>query len=107
MRPGVRAAHDHFLTSTMLSFAPASLLFLLHLNGVASKPVDQTAAVNTTTCNGQTYTYEALAGFGKFPSDARDKFGDTIGGIGSSVALEKGSWKQKKGNSEAYEVLLL
>jgi hypothetical protein len=44
--------------------------------------------VNQTTCNGQTYTYEELAGYGFLPSDARDKFGDTIGGVSKVVALE-------------------
>lgn len=46
--------------------------------------------VNTTTCNGQTYSYLGLAGYGYTPSNSRDKFGDTAGGIGSSAAIE--SW---------------
>ncbi|KIW78121.1 hypothetical protein Z517_07954 [Fonsecaea pedrosoi CBS 271.37] len=54
------------------------------------------AAVNSTTCNGQTYVYEALAGYGFTPSDARDKFGDTAGGIGSSAAIDQRSWKVDK-----------
>lgn len=40
--------------------------------------------VNSTTCNGKSYSYNELAGYGVIPSDARDKFGDTIGGIGSA-----------------------
>lgn len=51
-----------------------------------------TSAVNTTTCNGRFYAYTELAGYGYVPGDARDRFGDTIGGIGSAVALEPGSW---------------
>ncbi|KIW88630.1 uncharacterized protein Z519_10676 [Cladophialophora bantiana CBS 173.52] len=51
------------------------------------------AAVNTTTCNGQTYVYQALAGYGFTPSDSRDKFGDTAGGIGSSAAIDQHSWR--------------
>jgi hypothetical protein len=58
---------------------------------------DPANAANTTNCNGKLYTYEALAGYGKLVSDARDKFGDTIGGIGSAIAFEKKSWKYKKG----------
>ncbi|USP73686.1 hypothetical protein yc1106_00960 [Curvularia clavata] len=58
------------------------------------------AAANVTTCNGKLYTYERLAGYGLIASDARDKFGDTIGGIGSAIAFEKKSWKYKK---ESYE----
>lgn len=48
-----------------------------------------TSVVNTTTCNGKTYVYNELAGYGAIPSNARDKFGDTIGGIGSSIAIDK------------------
>lgn len=54
-------------------------------------------APNVTTCNDKLYTYERLAGFGSVTSDARDKFGDTIGGIGSAIAFEKKSWKYKNG----------
>ncbi|OCT44111.1 3-phytase [Cladophialophora carrionii] len=59
-----------------------------------ASPLERAAkAVNTTTCNGQTYVYQALAGYGFTPSDARDKFGDTAGGIGSSAAIDQKSWK--------------
>jgi hypothetical protein len=37
------------------------------------------STVNTTTCNGKTYVYQELAGYGFIPSDATDKYGDTIG----------------------------
>lgn len=50
------------------------------------------AAVNTTTCNGQFYAYTQLAGYGALSGNARDKFGDTVGGIGSAIALQPGSW---------------
>jgi hypothetical protein len=39
-------------------------------------------------------------------SDARDKFGDTIGGIGSAIALDKKSWKRKQGSTEAYQGII-
>lgn len=54
-------------------------------------------SVNTTSCNGQIYTYKELAGYGKLASDARDKFGDTVGGIGSAIALDKKSIKYQNG----------
>lgn len=50
--------------------------------------------VNQTTCNGKTYTYQELAGFGFVPSDSRDKFGDTAGGFGSSIYVDKSQWKK-------------
>lgn len=46
-----------------------------------------TPSVNSTTCNGKTYVYNELAGYGFVPDNARDKLGDTIGGIGSSIAV--------------------
>jgi hypothetical protein len=86
----------------MLFPVSLGLLSLVQLRGVAAKPVDA-PAVNKTTCNGKTYVYESLAGWGLLASDSRDKFGDTIGGIGSSIALDKSSWKKKRGDKEAYE----
>ncbi|KAI1380489.1 esterase-like activity of phytase-domain-containing protein [Hypoxylon crocopeplum] len=52
------------------------------------------AVVNKTTCNGIEYQYEELAGYGYVISDAVDKFGDTLGGLGSSIHLERGAWKK-------------
>ncbi|KAI4908617.1 uncharacterized protein J4E92_010810 [Alternaria infectoria] len=87
----------------MLFIASLSVL-ALSVNQAFAGPVltrdDNAAAANVTTCNGKLYTYEELAGYGKLVSDARDKFGDTIGGIGSAIAFEKKSWKYKKGSYE-------
>lgn len=52
-----------------------------------------------TTCNGQTYTYNELAGYGYIPSRSRDKFGDTLGGFGSSIAIDQSSWKKTSSNT--------
>ena len=59
--------------------------------------VAKTAAhvVNQTDCAGTTYQYTGLAGYGYIASNARDKYGDTIGGIGSSIAIEQSSWRKK------------
>ncbi|KHN99057.1 outer membrane autotransporter [Metarhizium album ARSEF 1941] len=46
----------------------------------------------STTCAAKAYTYNQLAGYGLVPSDARDKFGDTIS-LGSSIAMASWSWK--------------
>ena len=48
--------------------------------------------VNQTTCDGKQFTYQELAGYGFVASDARDKFGDTLGGYGSSIAIDRKSW---------------
>ncbi|KAK4194065.1 esterase-like activity of phytase-domain-containing protein [Triangularia verruculosa] len=70
-----------------------SLGVLALFTGAAlSHPQSSPAHVFTTTCQGKTYTYNELAGFGSIPSDARDKFGDTIS-IGSSAAIT--NWKKR------------
>ncbi|KAL4870766.1 hypothetical protein BDV12DRAFT_194969 [Aspergillus spectabilis] len=52
------------------------------------------SVVNKTTCGGTNYAYTGLEGYGFVESNARDKYGDTLAGIGSSAALEKGSWRK-------------
>lgn len=53
--------------------------------------------MNQTECDNRSYTYQQLAGYGFVPSDARDKFGDTLGGFGSSIAIDRKTWKKNKG----------
>jgi hypothetical protein len=77
---------------TLLAVAALALSFSLPT--LAAPGVRRAAAVYTTTCNGMTYVYEELAGYGFLPSNARDKYGDTLGGIGSSIAMDKSSWKK-------------
>lgn len=47
--------------------------------------------VTSISCNGKSYSYDNLAGFGALKSDARDKYGDTIS-IGSSIAVK--NWRK-------------
>ncbi|KAI0503442.1 esterase-like activity of phytase-domain-containing protein [Xylaria bambusicola] len=54
----------------------------------------RTASVNSTTCNGAKYSYDELAGYGFVPSNAIDKLGDTLGGLGSSLHLDQGAWRK-------------
>jgi hypothetical protein len=55
--------------------------------------VPRVSGVNSTTCNGKDYVYEELAGYGFVVSDSVDKFGDTLGGIGSSIHMDS-NWKK-------------
>jgi hypothetical protein len=48
----------------------------------------------TKVFNGAKYTNHGLVGYGFMPSTELDKYRDTLGGIGSSVAIEQGSWKK-------------
>jgi hypothetical protein len=63
--------------------------------------VAQSAFVNQTTCNGKQYTYQELVDYGAISGDASDEFGDAIGGIGSSLVIDRSipvgeavKWKQ-------------
>lgn len=68
----------------MNSFSAFALL------AVTARAADH--VVNQTTCAGTTYKYTGLAGYGFLPSNATDKYGDTLGGIGSSIAIDQSSW---------------
>ncbi|KAL4779810.1 esterase-like activity of phytase-domain-containing protein [Aspergillus varians] len=57
------------------------------------------SVVNKTTCGGTTYAYTGLEGYGFIEFNARDKYGDTLAGLGSSATLEKGSWRKTGNNS--------
>ena len=61
---------------------------------LSSRASSATPVVNQTTCDGKTFTYQQLAGYGFVASDARDKFGDTLGGYGSAIALDRQAWKK-------------
>ncbi|KAL7621973.1 hypothetical protein AAE478_007474 [Parahypoxylon ruwenzoriense] len=56
--------------------------------------VSSPSVVNKTTCNGVKYEYEELAGYGYVVSDAVDKLGDTLGGLGSSIHLDRSAWRK-------------
>jgi len=90
----------------LLQYLPAAVTLLgtvsAALRRAYSPPTygsGNTTAVSTTTCNGESYIYEELAGYGFIASDARDKFGDTIGGIGSSIAVDGKSWRKLRNGS--------
>ncbi|KAF1981799.1 3-phytase [Aulographum hederae CBS 113979] len=76
------------LATTLLTL-PISLASPSHYS-----PPSSTPSVNKTTCNGQTYTYESLAGYGFTPSAGLDKYGDNLGGIGSALYLDQRAWKK-------------
>lgn len=89
-------------------FPTAFSLLALPVTFVLASPVAgpaDTAPVSVTTCNGKNYVYEELAGFGKLPGNSRDKYGDTLGGFGSAIALDrkKVKFKKNKGMKGSYE----
>lgn len=88
-----------YLSQALVATVPLAFSCLSYVSAAPHYARDSNApAVNTTVCNGKTYVYEELAGYGKIPGNARDKEGDTIGGIGSSITIDPRTW-QKVGNS--------
>ena len=80
--------------SQALERAVLSCAFLTSLRSCALASNNE-EPVKSTTCNAKTYVYEELAGYGNLPSNARDIKGDTLGGIGSSIAMDKSSWRRE------------
>ena len=81
---------------TIREVVSCSLAFVALTSGAPTS--NDASSVKSTTCNGAIYTYEELAGYGFLPSNDRDKIGDTLGGIGSSIAMDTTSWR-KQGKS--------
>ncbi len=80
--------------------ASATLSHLRQRAGASSTPIAANETVtNQTTCNNEQYTYQQLAGYGFVPSNAVDKYGDTLGGYGSAIAIDRSSWKKLKNGS--------
>lgn len=84
-----------------------ALLVFGALTGVWAAPSPKSsqpspiAVVNQTTCDSKTFTYEQLAGYGFVPSTARDKYGDSLGGYGSAIAIDRSTWKKAGGSYTA------
>lgn len=90
-----------YFSKTVVATAPLVLSSISSVSAVPTWPGfgghngnNNASAVNTTTCGGKTYVYEELAGYGKIASNARDKEGDTLGGIGSSITIDPRSWRR-------------
>ncbi|WPG97818.1 Putative secreted protein ARB-04696-like protein [Acrodontium crateriforme] len=76
----------------LVASSASVLAFSSTLASALTLPYPFGPAVNETKCNGKDYVYEELTGYGYVPNDARDKFGDTIGGFGSAIAIDRSSW---------------
>ncbi|KIW01249.1 uncharacterized protein PV09_07291 [Verruconis gallopava] len=73
---------------------------------VPSSSTSSVPPVFSTSCNGKTYIYNELAGYGVLPGDSRDSFGDTLGGFGSAIAIDRKSWT-KVGDSYTFTLYAL
>ncbi|KAJ7150764.1 esterase-like activity of phytase-domain-containing protein [Mycena filopes] len=86
---------------------PALLLPLLHICAAARLPITPRATVTkaaaaaavSVSLGGVTYVNQGLVGFGHIPSNFTESTGDTLGGIGSAIAIKFGSWQQLSNGS--------
>ncbi|ANB14804.1 hypothetical protein AWJ20_2415 [Sugiyamaella lignohabitans] len=76
----------------MLRLTVAAALVSRALAAPAAASSSSAPVVNTVTVGSTTFTNHGLVGAGSLPSNARDQFGDTIGGIGSAIAFDQSSF---------------
>jgi hypothetical protein len=72
------------------SAASAAIIMLLTAGGASAQSVK---------FEGDTFVNQGLVGVTRVPSNATDKFGDTMGGIGSGMAMDLDSWHQDRDGS--------
>ena len=73
-----------FRQSSLLPFTAAAILFFAGLP----------AQAQSVTFDGQSFVNKGLVAVARLPADAKDKLGDTLGGIGSGMAADLGAWKR-------------
>src|SRR3978361_2068077 len=74
---------------THVAAGAATILFLT--GGIAS--------AQSVSFQGKTFVNKGLVGVPRVPSNAVDQFGDTLGGIGSAMAIDLDSWHQNRDGS--------
>jgi hypothetical protein len=57
------------------------------------------ASAQSVAFQGQTFVNKGLVGVARVPSNAVDQFGDTLGGIGSGMAMDLDSWHKNRDGS--------
>ncbi|CAD6887716.1 unnamed protein product [Tilletia controversa] len=74
------------LSSRFLALASSLSLIV----AVAASPLQQQLDRRATsvTFDGRTFTNKGLVGFGRISGDAKDSYGESLGGFGSAIALE-------------------
>ncbi|KAF9446969.1 hypothetical protein P691DRAFT_732245, partial [Macrolepiota fuliginosa MF-IS2] len=73
----------------------SALVALLNVRFVLTSPV--ATEVNRAMIDGVTFINKGIVAFGLIPSDFKESTGDTLGGIGSAIALKPNSWKAEGG----------
>jgi hypothetical protein len=74
-------------------FFGASLLAIATVAGFAASSAIA-AEAQSVTIEGAAFVNKGLVGIGRVPADAKDKLGDTLGGIGSGMVADLSRWKR-------------
>ncbi|KAJ6500963.1 esterase-like activity of phytase-domain-containing protein [Mycena sanguinolenta] len=81
-------------------FSPFLLLaFVLRARAAATPAQTAASTAVSVSLAGVTYVNQGLVGFGRIPSNQTESTGDTIGGIGSSIAIKPGTWQELSNGS--------
>ena len=67
-------------------YALAALMLLVTSGGASPQPV---------TFEGATFVNKGLVGVTRIPATALDEFGETLGGLGSGMAMDFKKWKKR------------
>ena len=90
-----KQSHDHGagtrrLASWARSASGAAIVMMLATGGASAQSV---------RFEGKTFVNQGLVGVARGPLNAVDKFGDTLGGIGSAMAMDLQSWHKDRDGS--------
>ncbi|KAK0493541.1 esterase-like activity of phytase-domain-containing protein [Armillaria luteobubalina] len=70
-----------------------AVVWALQFALLRASPVRKASSDTSVVLNGQTYINKGIVAFGRIPSDAVESTGDTLGGIGSAMAIKYATWK--------------
>lgn len=70
-----------------------AVVWALSLALLRASPVRKASSDTSVVLNVQTYINKGIVAFGRIPSDAVESTGDTLGGLGSAMAIKYGTWK--------------
>lgn len=79
-------------------YAAAALVLLVTSGGASCQPV---------TFEGETFVNKGLVGVARISSTALDEFGETLGGIGSSMAMDLKKWKKREDGTYTGELYMM
>jgi len=74
-------------------------LMLIAIAAMALALTGETAPAQSVVFQGQTFINKGLVGVARVPSNAKDQFGETLGGFGSGMAMDLRSWHKNRDGS--------